>query len=92
MGAIFLPEDAFLDNLPHWYPLCNHDDAKGLDIPQPTVLPPKSNRANSASPRAMSVDRHEHTPERHERSKHGVRKELPCYTRFTQNALSIFQV
>lgn len=52
-------EDAFLDNLPHWYPLCNHDDSKGLDIPQPTVLPPKSNRATSASPRALSVDRHE---------------------------------
>lgn len=59
MNLCCFTEDAFLDNLPHWYPLCNHDDSKGLDIPQPTVLPPKSNRATSASPRALSADRHE---------------------------------
>lgn len=44
--------------MPHWYPLCGHEDVKGLDIPQATVLPPKHNRANSVSPRAVTGEKH----------------------------------
>ncbi|KAL4226640.1 hypothetical protein ACF0H5_014621 [Mactra antiquata] len=64
-------DEAFLDNLPHWYPLCRHDETKGLDIPQATVLSPnKHNRANSVSPRAISADG------RHDKSLSGVSKNL----------------
>jgi predicted ATP-grasp superfamily ATP-dependent carboligase len=52
-----ISEEAFLDNMPHWYPLCGHEDVKGLDIPQPTVLPPKHSRANSVSPRSVAGDK-----------------------------------
>lgn len=30
----------FLDNLPHWYPLREHDATTGVELPKPTVLPP----------------------------------------------------
>ncbi|XP_021344958.1 uncharacterized protein LOC110444934, partial [Mizuhopecten yessoensis] len=30
----------FLDNLPHWYPLREHDNTTGVELPKPTVLPP----------------------------------------------------
>ena len=46
-------EEWFLDNMAHWYPLCGHDDTKGLDIPQPTVLPPRQVRSCSASPKTL---------------------------------------
>ncbi|XP_060584421.1 microtubule-associated protein futsch-like isoform X3 [Ruditapes philippinarum] len=55
--VIDFSEEAFLDNMPHWYPLCGHEDVKGLDIPQPTVLPPKHSRANSVSPRSVAGDK-----------------------------------
>ena len=57
-------ENAFLDNYPHWYPLSDHDESTGVELPRPTVLPPKSgepdtesDRSNSKSPRAHSKDR-----------------------------------
>ncbi|XP_053377272.1 uncharacterized protein LOC123529489 [Mercenaria mercenaria] len=55
--VIDFSEESFLDNMPHWYPLCGHEDVKGLDIPQPTVLPPKHSRANSVSPRSVTADK-----------------------------------
>ena len=56
--CLCITEDAFLDNFPHWYPLCAHDDSKGIELPQPTVLPPQpSSRVQTGSPRAQSKDR-----------------------------------
>ncbi|XP_021364815.1 uncharacterized protein LOC110457754 isoform X2 [Mizuhopecten yessoensis] len=37
---IDLSVPGFLDNLPHWYPLREHDNTTGVELPKPTVLPP----------------------------------------------------
>ncbi|WAR25534.1 PCLO-like protein, partial [Mya arenaria] len=70
--VIDFSEEAFLDKLPHWYPLCGHDDSKGLDIPQPTVLPPRGSRSCSASPRQTPIDKPEKSGSRGDRVRPGL--------------------
>ena len=37
---LLLEESGFLDDKPHWYPLCDHDVTTGVELPKPTVRPP----------------------------------------------------
>ncbi|KAK3103404.1 hypothetical protein FSP39_018967 [Pinctada imbricata] len=38
--VIDLSVPGFLDDQPHWYPLQEHDQTRGVELPKPTVLPP----------------------------------------------------
>ena len=46
---VYFSENAFMDNAPHWYPLCEHDEKQGMELPVPTVLPPKCNNSHANS-------------------------------------------
>ncbi|KAK3610547.1 hypothetical protein CHS0354_008982 [Potamilus streckersoni] len=56
-----LADETYLDDKPYWFPLCDHDDSRGMELPRPTVLPPSGdgpfNGQNTRSPRAKSRDR-----------------------------------
>ena len=36
---MFISVEGILDNMPHWYPLREHDVTTGVELPKPTVLP-----------------------------------------------------
>lgn len=36
-----------MDNKPHWYPLNEHDETTGVELPRPTVLPPRADSDNN---------------------------------------------
>ena len=35
----FVLVEGVLDNMPHWYPLREHDVTIGVELPKPTMLP-----------------------------------------------------
>lgn len=48
MVNFYFSVPGFLDNLPHWYPLREHDTTTGVELPKPTVLPPTVRSSQNA--------------------------------------------